>query len=59
VQRKSEHTFYFQRVFSPKIIPFLGNMETYGTVGQATDDNIRWRMRIACWINKATHTHNI
>jgi hypothetical protein len=31
-------------------------MEKYGTARQATDDNIIWRMRIACWITKATDT---
>jgi hypothetical protein len=31
-------------------------VEKYGTVGQATDDSITWRMRIACWIPKATNT---
>jgi hypothetical protein len=39
----------------------------YCTAGQATDDNIVqpdrpqmtiWRMRIACWIPKATDTHS-
>jgi uncharacterized protein (DUF924 family) len=30
----------------------------HGTVGQATDDNITRRMRIACWIPKATNTHS-
>jgi hypothetical protein len=25
---------------------------------QATDDNIIWRMRIACWITKATDAHS-
>ena len=25
----------------------------------ATDDNTMWRMRIACWINKATGIHNM
>ena len=33
-------------------------MEKYGTAGQATDDKILRRMRIACWINKATDTHS-
>jgi hypothetical protein len=32
-------------------------MEKYGTARQATDDNIIRRMRFACWITKATHTH--
>ena len=31
-------------------------MEKYCTARQATDDMI-WRMRIACWIPKATDTH--
>jgi hypothetical protein len=30
----------------------------YGTAGQATDDNIIRRMRIACWIPKARETHS-
>jgi len=34
-------------------------MEKYGKALQATDDNIKQRMRFAWWINKAidTHTH--
>jgi hypothetical protein len=33
-------------------------MEKYGTVRQATNDNIIRRMRFACWITKATDTHS-
>jgi hypothetical protein len=33
-------------------------VEKYGRAGQATDDNIIWRMRFACWITKATDTHS-
>jgi hypothetical protein len=33
-------------------------VEKYGTAKQATDINITWRMRVACWINKATCTHS-
>ena len=33
-------------------------METYGTARQATGDYIKLRMRIACWIPKATDTHS-
>ena len=33
-------------------------MEKYGTARQAKDDNIIRRMRIACWITKATNTHS-
>ena len=32
-------------------------MEKCGRAGQATDDNIIWRMRFACWINKAADRH--
>ena len=33
-------------------------MEKYCRAGQATDDNIIWRMRIACWITKAIDIHS-
>ena len=33
-------------------------MEKYGTDGQATDENVIRRMRIACRIIKATNTHS-
>jgi hypothetical protein len=34
-------------------------VEKYGRVRQATNGNIIWRMRFACWINKATDTLRI
>jgi len=39
-------------------VRFVDNVEKYGTVGQATDDNIMWRMRFACRTTKATNTHS-
>jgi hypothetical protein len=33
-------------------------VEKYCTAGQATDDIIVRRMRIACWIPKTTKTHS-
>ena len=33
-------------------------MEMYCTTRQATDYNIIWRMRIACWIAKTTDPHS-
>jgi len=33
------------------------NVGKYGTAGQATDDSTIRRMRIACWIPKATDIH--
>jgi hypothetical protein len=32
-------------------------VEKYGTARQATDDNIIWRMRFACWVT-ARDTHS-
>jgi hypothetical protein len=34
------------------------NVVNYGRARQATDDNIIQRMRLACWIPKATNTHS-
>jgi hypothetical protein len=33
-------------------------VENYGGSRQATSDNIKRRMRYACWINKATDTRS-
>ena len=33
------------------------NVEKYGAAREATDDNIIWCMRFACWVSKATRTH--
>jgi hypothetical protein len=33
-------------------------VENYGEAREATDDNIIRRMRIACWLTKATDTHS-
>jgi len=33
-------------------------VEKYGTARQATDENIVRRMRITCWISKATNTQS-
>jgi hypothetical protein len=33
-------------------------VEKYGGAGQATGDNIMWRLRIACWIPEATDIHS-
>jgi hypothetical protein len=44
--------------FFPKIVLLIGNVEKYGTARQVAGDNIIQRMRIACWITKATDTHS-
>jgi hypothetical protein len=33
-------------------------VEKHSTTRQATDDNVIWRMRFACWITKATDIHS-
>jgi hypothetical protein len=33
-------------------------VEKYGRAGQATDESIIRRMRVACWIVKSTDTHS-
>jgi hypothetical protein len=33
------------------------NLEKYSRARQVTADNIIWRVRIACWLTKATDTH--
>jgi hypothetical protein len=43
----------------PKQYRLWDNVEKYGTAREATDDNIIRRMRIACWITKATDTLRI
>ena len=33
-------------------------MKNYDRAGRATDDSTQRRMRISCWISKATDTHS-
>ena len=44
--------------FLPKIILFIGKVQNYCTACLATDDNVVWCMRTACWITKATVTNS-
>ena len=46
--------FFFLR----KSYLLLNNVEEYCTAGQARDDSITRRMRIACWIPKDINTHS-
>jgi hypothetical protein len=41
-----------------KFVPFMRYVDKYGRIRQTTDDNIIQRMRLACWITKATGTHS-
>jgi len=55
VCRENQDTFYIQKLFFSKILPFMGIMwEKFVESGRP--QVTIWRMCIACWINKATNT---
>jgi hypothetical protein len=57
--RENQNTHFMLNNFFPrKSYLFWDNIEEYGRVGQATDDNITRRMPSAFWIIKATDTHS-
>jgi hypothetical protein len=56
--RKNQNTHFMFNNFFRKSYHLWGNVERYATTWQATDDNKVRRMRIACWLNKATGTHS-
>jgi hypothetical protein len=56
ILEKIKTHFIFNKFFR-KSCRLWNNVVKYCTAWQATDDNIIWHMRIACWINKATNTH--
>jgi hypothetical protein len=41
-----------------KIVCLWDNVVKYGGDGEATDDNIIWRVHFVCWIIKATNAHS-
>jgi hypothetical protein len=50
------HIFHFYGLFFQNFL-LWDNVEKYGTVVQATADNIIRRMRLACSVTSATDTH--
>jgi len=44
--------------FFRKSCPMWDNVEKSCTGTQTTNDNVIWRMRIECWIHKATKTYS-
>ena len=44
-------------IFWKKSCPLWDNVEKYSGVRGAINDVTTWRMRVACWISKATCTH--
>ena len=57
IESQNTH-FKYNNSFPRKSCPIRDNKEKYGTVRQATDDIIIRRMRIACWVTKATDNHS-
>jgi hypothetical protein len=45
---KIKTRFMFSNFF-PKNVPFMGNVEIYGTARQDTNDDM-WHKLFACWI---------
>jgi len=41
-----------------KLWYLLHNEGKFGRAGQDTDSNMTWRMCVACWVTKVTHTHH-
>ena len=56
VQKIKTHLIFYNSPL-PKSYCLYDNVVEYGRAGQATKDNIIWRMRFACWITKATDSH--
>jgi len=48
--------FVFSNFFPPKIVPFEIMWKNTAKPGRL--QMTIWRMRIACWITKASHTQN-
>ena len=49
VEEIETHILY-SKTFFQKWCHLWYNVKKYGTAGEASDDNITWRMRFACWI---------
>jgi len=59
VVEKIKTHFTFNISFFPlKSCRLWDNVEKRFRAGQATDDNIIWRVGFACWVPKATNTHS-
>jgi hypothetical protein len=56
--RENQNTHFVLNNIFRKSCRLWDNVEKYCRPGQATDDSIIRRMRISCWIPKATNTHS-
>jgi len=57
IERIRYHTFYVQKLFFSKIVPFMRIMMK-NIVEPGRPQMTIWRMRIARWIPKAANTHS-
>jgi len=57
VVEENQNTCFVEYIFPENLIFYETTWKKYRRGGQATDDDM-WRMRIACWIHKATNTHS-
>jgi hypothetical protein len=56
--KENQNKSFMFNIFFWKSCRLWDNVDKYGTARQTTNDNIIRRMRIACWITKATDTHS-
>jgi len=56
--RENQNTYFMFNNYFPTIVPFIRRRGKLCRAGQATDYNIIQRMRIGCWITKATNIHS-
>ena len=59
VVKKIKDTHLTFSNFFHTIVPFMSNVETYGTTGQDKDDNRIQHMILVCWKNNATDRHTL
>ena len=55
---KSKHILYSVTFCPGKSYRLCDNVKIYGKARQATDDNVAWHMRFACWITKAANAQS-
>ena len=58
IYRENESTYFLINKYLPKMLPLKRKCIKNCTGRQATNDNTTRRMRIACWMPKATNTHS-
>jgi hypothetical protein len=56
--RENRDTYHVQYIVLRKSWHLWDKVEKYCIIRQAADDDIIWRMHLACWISKATDTHS-